>query len=98
MTKGKILVIEDEKKIARFIELELIHEGYTVEVRYNGIEGLKRAQESEPDIILLDIMLPGLNGMEVCMRIRQFSDMPIIMLTAKDETTIFNTTSGSFDR
>jgi DNA-binding response OmpR family regulator len=87
MIKGKILVIEDERKIARFIELELIHEGYNVEVKYNGIDGLKRVEESEPDLVLLDIMLPGLNGMEVCMRIRQFSEVPIIMLTAKDETT-----------
>lgn len=82
-----ILIIEDEKQIARFLELELKHEGYTVEIEYDGREGLRRAEENEPGLILLDIMLPGLNGMEVCRRIRQFSEVPIIMLTAKDETT-----------
>lgn len=82
-----ILIIEDEKQIARFLELELKHEGYTVEIEYDGRRGLKKAEENEPDLILLDIMLPGINGMEVCRRIRQFSEVPVIMLTAKDETT-----------
>lgn len=82
-----ILIIEDEKQIARFLELELKHEGYTVEIEYDGRSGLKKAEENEPDLILLDIMLPGINGMEVCRRIRQFSEVPVIMLTAKDETT-----------
>jgi DNA-binding response OmpR family regulator len=82
-----ILIIEDEKQIARFLELELKHEGYAVEIEYDGRGGLRKAEESEPDLILLDIMLPGINGMEVCRRIRQFSEVPVIMLTAKDETT-----------
>ena len=82
-----ILIIEDERQIARFLELELKHEGYTVEIEYDGRGGLKKAEENEPDLILLDIMLPGINGMEVCRRIRQFSEVPVIMLTAKDETT-----------
>lgn len=87
MDTVKILVIEDEKQIARFIELELLHEGYMVEIEHDGRGGLRKVEENEPDLILLDIMLPGINGMEVCRRIRQFSEVPIIMLTARDETT-----------
>lgn len=86
MNKTRILIVEDEKTIARFIELELTHEGYQVETVTNGREGLELAQQTSFDLIVLDIMLPGLNGIEVCRRIRQFSDLPIIMLTAKDDT------------
>lgn len=86
MLPVRILIIEDEKQIARFLELELQHEGYSVEIKYDGRGGLERVEEDEPALILLDIMLPGINGMEVCRRIRQFSNVPIIMLTAKDET------------
>lgn len=85
MNEKKILIIEDEIKIARFLELELIHEGYKVEQCHDGREGLKKAQEGNFDLIILDIMLPHMNGMEVLRRIRQTSDIPIIMLTAKDE-------------
>lgn len=81
----KILIIEDEKGIARFLELELKHEGYGVDVAYDGREGLKRIENIDYDLVLLDIMLPGLNGIEICRRVRQFSSVPIIMLTAKDE-------------
>lgn len=87
MLPVKILIIEDEKHIARFLELELVHEGYCVEIEYDGRNGLKRVEENEPGLILLDIMLPGINGIEVCRRIRQFSKVPVIMLTARDETT-----------
>lgn len=87
MVPIRILIIEDEKQIARFLELELKHEGYAIEIEYDGRGGLKKAEENEPDLILLDIMLPGINGMEVCRRIRQFSEVPVIMLTARDETT-----------
>ncbi len=87
MVPTTILIVEDEKQIARFLELELKHEGYAVEVEYDGRGGLRKAEESKPDLILLDIMLPGINGMEVGRRIRQFSEGPVIMLTAKDETT-----------
>ena len=97
--KKRVLIIEDEKKIARFLELELTYEGYNTEVVYNGQEGLKKAQESNYDIILLDIMLPELNGMEVCRQIRQNSSVPIIMVTAKDEVTdkVFGLDSGADD-
>jgi DNA-binding response OmpR family regulator len=86
MSNNKILIIEDEKQIARFIELELNHEGYNVEIEYNGTDGIVNVEQNQPDLILLDIMLPGINGMEVCRRVRQFSNVPIIMLTAKGQT------------
>lgn len=82
----KILVVEDDVKIARFIELELKHEGFTIETAHDGRTGLEKALEGNFDLIVLDIMLPGLNGMEVCRRIRLNSEIPIIMLTAKDDT------------
>ncbi|MFK4303013.1 DNA-binding response OmpR family regulator [Paenibacillus sp. RC254] len=80
----KILLIEDEKNLARFIELELKHESYEVTVNYEGRKGLESALSKEWDIILLDLMLPGLNGIEVCRRIRKTKQTPIIMLTARD--------------
>lgn len=81
----KVLIIEDEVKLARFVELELKYEGYNVTVIHNGREGLDKFFEEKFDMILLDLMLPGLNGIEICRRIRKTSDVPIIMLTAKDE-------------
>ncbi len=81
----KILVVEDESKIARFIELELKHEGYEVEIAYDGRNGLEKAEEGDFDLIILDLMLPLMSGIEVCRRIRKFSNIPIIMLTAKDD-------------
>ena len=80
----KILVIEDEEKIARFLELELQYEGYEVEKASDGRRGLELAESETVDLILLDILLPGLNGLEVLRRLRKISDVPIIMLTAKD--------------
>jgi len=82
----KILIVEDEAKIARFLELELKYEGYEVEVAHDGRDGLEKGLKEDISLILLDVMLPKLNGMEVCRRIRQTSDVPIIMLTAKDDT------------
>lgn len=81
---SKILIIEDEPQLARFVELELTHEDYTVTKAYDGREGLTLAESGDFDLILLDIMLPGLNGIEVLRRIRKTSDIPIIMLTARD--------------
>lgn len=83
----QILIIEDETKIARFLQLELEHEGYTIGVSNDGREGLEKALSASYDLIILDVMLPSLNGMEVLRRIRQVSDVPIIMLTAKDDIT-----------
>lgn len=81
----KILLIEDEVKLARFVELELKYEGYDVKVCHDGREGFDEFQTGVYDLILLDLMLPGLNGIEICRRIRKSSEIPIIMLTAKDE-------------
>lgn len=86
MDKTKILIIEDEKRIARFLELELQHEGYEVRIEYDGLGGANAAAEFSPDLILLDVMLPGIDGIEVCRKVREFSDVPVIMLTARDET------------
>ena len=85
MNDFKILVVEDEKQMSMFIEMELSHEGYNVDVALDGIEGLKKALDKEFDLILLDVMLPGLNGIEVCKKVRQVSKVPIIMITAKSD-------------
>lgn len=85
---SKILIVEDESKIARFVELELKHEGYEVEIASDGRTGLEKALQSDFDLIILDIMLPGLSGIEVCRRIRlDGNQVPVIMLTAKDDVT-----------
>lgn len=80
----RILIVEDEPAIADFIRRGLLQEDFRVEVAYDGKEGLERVQKAPPDLIILDIMLPGIDGLEVCRRLREFSDVPIIMLTAKD--------------
>ena len=81
----KILLIEDEEKLARFVELELTHEGYQVEKAFDGRTGLELAEKGGFDLLLLDIMLPGLNGLEVLRRLRrEGSGVPVIMLTARD--------------
>ncbi|MBU3093600.1 response regulator transcription factor [Clostridium sp. CM028] len=85
MSGQKILIIEDEIKIARFLELELKYEGYIVEQCHDGREGLDKAINDFFDLVILDVMLPSLNGLEVLRRLRQVSSVPIIMLTAKDE-------------
>lgn len=79
-----ILLVEDEEKIARFTELELVHEGYEVGKASDGRTGLEMAESGEYDLCLLDIMLPGLSGLEVLRRLRKTSQMPVIMLTARD--------------
>ena len=81
---SKILIIEDEEKIARFVELELRHEGNEVDKAFDGRTGLDKAMEGDFDLILLDIMLPELSGIEVLRRLRQKKDTPVIMLTARD--------------
>ncbi|HBE19503.1 MAG TPA: DNA-binding response regulator [Cyanobacteria bacterium UBA11149] len=83
-----ILVVEDEIKLAQFIELELKYEGYQVTLANDGLTGLTAARESDPDLIILDWMLPGISGPEICRRLRTTGDkVPIILLTAKDEVS-----------
>ncbi|MEL7565355.1 MAG: response regulator transcription factor [Dehalobacterium sp.] len=85
MQNKRILIIEDEVKIARFVQLELEHEGYGAELVHDGRVGLERAINEDFDLIILDVMLPSLNGMEVLRRLRQVSEVPVIILTAKDD-------------
>ena len=82
---AKILVVDDEKMIVKGIRFSLIQEGMEVDCAYDGEEALEYARKNEYDMVLLDIMLPKLNGFEVCQQIREFSNMPIIMLTAKGD-------------
>jgi len=85
---AKVLVVEDEKAIARFVQLELEHEGYEVDVANNGRIGLEKIMSEDIDLIILDLMLPELSGLEVCRRTRQEGiEVPIIMLTAKGDVT-----------
>ena len=81
----KVLVVDDEKLIVKGIRFSLEQDGMSVDCAYDGEEALNLARDKEYDIILLDLMLPKMNGLEVCQQIREFSDVPIIMLTAKGE-------------
>ena len=82
----KILIIEDEEDLVKGLKLNLADEGYEVDYALNGKEGLEKALNEKPDLILLDIMLPGMNGLEICKELRQLKlDIPILMLTAKGE-------------
>lgn len=82
---GKVLVVDDEKMIVKGIKFSLIHDYSVVDCAYDGEEALDMAKNNDYDIILLDIMLPKMNGLEVCQQIREFSNVPIIMLTAKGD-------------
>lgn len=81
----KILIIEDEKAISDIIKFNLVKEAYQVETAYDGIDGLAKALSCGADLVLLDIMLPGMDGFEVCRKIRETSNVPVLMLTAKEE-------------
>jgi len=81
----KILVVEDEKAIADILEFNLKKEGYRAICAYDGEDGLGKAESENPDLILLDVMLPKLDGFEVCKAVRKFSNVPIIMVTAREE-------------
>lgn len=80
----RILIVEDEQEIVRFLELELRHEGYDTEARLDGRSGLYAALEDSFDLVLLDVMLPELNGMEILRRLRREKDTPVILVTARD--------------
>lgn len=81
-----ILIVEDEQNLARFIELELKHEDYNVDIEYDGRTGLDKALNKSYDLIILDLMLPNINGLEICRQIRQEQSTPIIIITVKGET------------
>ena len=81
----RILIVEDDEKISRLIEMELKFENYDVDKAFDGKTGLEKVSTEEFDLVILDLMLPKLNGIEVCKKIREFSQIPIIILTAKDD-------------
>lgn len=85
MSRPRILVIDDDQSITSFLRRALSYSGYEVEVSADGREGLALALESPPDLVILDIMMPGIDGYEICRRLRSGGDVPILMLTAKDE-------------
>jgi DNA-binding response OmpR family regulator len=85
MTKGRILIVEDEKDIARLLKYNLEKEGYQTFTAFDGEAGLALARKEKPDLLLLDLMLPKMDGMTVCRTLRQESKVPILMLTAKKE-------------
>ncbi len=82
---AKILVVDDEPVLVKGIKFNLEHEGYQVEVGYDGEQAVELAREGSFDLILLDLMMPKIDGLQACMRIREFSNVPVIMLTAKGE-------------
>ncbi len=82
--RPRLLVVDDDKKITNLLHRALVYEGYDVEVAQDGQEGLALALQTSPDLVVLDLMLPRVDGMEVCRRLRAGGDVPILMLTAKD--------------
>lgn len=81
----RIFIVEDEHRIARFLQIELEHEGFETETEENGTRAYERIMQGNFDLVLLDVMLPGMDGLTICKRVREVSSLPIIMLTAKDE-------------
>ena len=78
----RIFIVEDERRIARFLQIELEHEGYETATEDNGQRAFERIGQEKFDLVLLDVMIPGIDGFEVCRKVREFSSVPIIMLTA----------------
>src|ERR1700676_3434504 len=90
MSKQRILIIEDERALTKVLAYNLQREGYEVTVAHDGVEGLRRAQDNPPDLVILDLMLPGMDGLDVCRELRAGEatrPIPILMLTAKAEET-----------
>ncbi|MBA4379193.1 MAG: DNA-binding response regulator [Anaerolinea sp.] len=85
LKRRKILVVDDEERMVRFIRLNLEHDGFVVAEAFNGKQALQRLRDATPDLILLDVMMPDLNGFEVLQMIREMSNVPVLMLTAKGE-------------
>ena len=86
LSKSKVLIVDDDMNICELVKLYLLKEGYDVMTVYNGIKGIEGFKEFAPNIVILDIMLPGIDGWQVCREIRKISNIPIIMITAKGET------------
>lgn len=84
MAGERILIVEDDEQIVQTVRRGLIYEGYTVDVAMDGASGLEKARDAPPDLVVLDLMLPKLDGIEVCRRLRAASDIPVLMLTARD--------------
>jgi two-component system alkaline phosphatase synthesis response regulator PhoP len=99
MNKRKILVVDDERKIVELVRLYLEKDGYRVLVATDGLDGLELARQKRPDLILLDLMLPGMDGLDVCRILQAESDVPIIMLTARttDEDKLIGLELGADD-
>ncbi len=99
MVEKRVLVVDDDVKTVELVKVYLSRDGYTVLTAYDGVEALRVARESDPDLIVLDLMLPDLNGLEVCRTLRHESDVPIIMLTAKttDHDKLIGLDSGADD-
>jgi len=99
MAGKRVLVVDDDVKTVDLVKLYLNRDGYRVLTAYDGIEALRIARESRPDLIVLDIMLPGMNGLEICQALRSESDVPIIMLTARtmDEDRLAGLDIGADD-
>lgn len=85
MAECRVLIVEDERRIARFLQMELEHEGMKTFIEDNGTQALERILQEKYDIVLLDVMLPEMDGFTICRRVRQESQVPIIMLTARDD-------------
>jgi CheY-like chemotaxis protein len=85
MGKTRIFIVEDERRIARFLQIELEHEGYETATEDNGLRAFERIAQEDYDLVLLDIMLPEMDGMTICRKVREISNIPIIMLTARDD-------------
>jgi DNA-binding response OmpR family regulator len=99
MAGKKVLVVDDDVKTVELVKLYLNRDGYRVLTAYDGVEALRLAREGHPDLIVLDLMLPGINGLEVCRTLREESDVPIIMLTARttDEDKLVGLELGADD-
>lgn len=99
MTGKRVLVVDDDAKTVELVKLYLNRDGYRVLTAYDGVEALRLAREAHPDLIVLDLMLPGINGLEVCRTLRGESDVPIIMLTARttDEDKLTGLSLGADD-
>ncbi len=85
LKRRKILIVDDEERMVRFIRLNLEHDGFVVAEAFNGKQALQRLRDANPDLILLDVMMPDLDGFEVLEMVREISNVPVIMLTAKGE-------------